>query len=79
MSAQIIETGGSISERLRQVIADSGETHYALAKQAGIRPQMLDYFMAGERSLRLETLDKLAPVLGLRLQAQKRTARSGSR
>lgn len=66
---------GPISAALAEAIRASGKTHYAIAKAAGIRPQMLDYFMRGERSLSLETLDKLAPVLAMKLIARKRTAR----
>jgi len=57
----------SLSDTLKKAIQQSGQTHYSLAQQAGIRPQMIDYFMRGERSLRLETADKLASVLGLKL------------
>jgi len=66
---------GPISAALADAIQASGMTHYAIAKAAGIRPQMLDYFMRGERSLSLETLDKLAPVLAMKLMVRKRTAR----
>ncbi|MGD9857749.1 MAG: helix-turn-helix domain-containing protein [Planctomycetaceae bacterium] len=58
----------TISDTLRGAIAASGMTHYRLAQEAGIRPQMLDYFVRGERGLRIETIDKLAPVLGLELR-----------
>lgn len=57
----------SITHALKQAIVKSGQTHYRLAQQAGIRPQMIDYFMRGERSLKLETADKLASVLGLQM------------
>ena len=63
----------TVTDTLRRAIKHSGQTHYALAHQAGIRPQMLDYFMRGERSLRLETVDKLAAVLGLRLSVKGRS------
>jgi len=59
-----------ITETLRSAIKASRLTHYRLAQQAGIRPQQLDYFMSGQRGLRIETIDKLAPVLGLELRPQ---------
>lgn len=62
----------AITDALAEAIQRSGKTHYALAKEAGIRPQMLDYFMAGERSLRLETVDKLADALDLTLRPRSR-------
>jgi transcriptional regulator with XRE-family HTH domain len=63
----------TISNRLRNAITASGKTHYRLAKEAGIRPQQLDYFIAGRRGLRIDTLDKLAPVLGLELRPRSST------
>jgi hypothetical protein len=57
-----------ISDALRGAISASGRTHYSLAKEAGIRPQMLDYFMRREKSLHLSTVDKLAGVLMVKLQ-----------
>jgi len=62
----------TISDALRQAIVQSQRTHYALAKEAGIRPQMLDYFMRGEKSLQLGTVDKLADVLNIELKQRKR-------
>ncbi|MBX3440369.1 MAG: helix-turn-helix transcriptional regulator [Planctomycetaceae bacterium] len=59
----------TVTDTLRQAIRASGKTHYQLAKEAGIAPNQLDLFVSGVRGLRLETLDKLAPVLGLRLTA----------
>jgi transcriptional regulator with XRE-family HTH domain len=65
-----------ISDALRDAIKASERTHYSLAKEAGIRPQMIDYFMRGEKSLSLETVDKLAPVLQLTVVAGRRKKRS---
>ena len=55
----------TISDQLRQAIADSGLTHYALGKAAGVAPAAIDRFVSGERSLRLDTVDKLCEALGL--------------
>jgi transcriptional regulator with XRE-family HTH domain len=49
---------------LKQAIADSGLTHYRIAKDAGITPGAIDRFVSGERSLNLETAAKIAAVLG---------------
>lgn len=64
----------SLSGELRRIIGGSGLTRYRIAKDAGISQSTLEYFMTGERSLRLETVDKLAKVLGLRLSRRKRSA-----
>ncbi len=58
----------TISEQLRAAIRASGLTHYALAKAADVTPDMIDRFVSGERSPRLETVDKIAAALGLRLK-----------
>ena len=64
---------GRIATALRKAITKSGLTHYAIAKKARSTsttakcdPCQLDRFMAGDRSLSLETVDLL--VLALELE-----------
>lgn len=62
-----------IDVALRKAIAASGQTHYALARDAGISPSMIDRFVMPEddprhRDLRLGTAAKLAALLGLELR-----------
>ena len=45
-------------------------THYAIGKAAGVDPGVISRFMVGERTRRLETVDRLAAALGLRLTDQ---------
>jgi hypothetical protein len=56
----------TISDQLRQAIAASGLTHYAIGKLADVDPGMISRFVTGG-TLRLTTVDKLAAALGLRL------------
>lgn len=63
-----------VSETLKAAITNSGLTHYAIAKAAGINPNQLGYFVTGERSMTLETVDKVATALDLELVARKRTS-----
>jgi transcriptional regulator with XRE-family HTH domain len=58
----------SIPGQLCAAIQASDLTHDALAKAAGVTPDMIDRFMSGDRSTRLETVDKLAVPLRLRLK-----------
>lgn len=44
---------------------ESGLTHYAIGKAAGVAPAQLDRFVAGERGLSLATAAKVAAALGL--------------
>ncbi len=61
-----------VSERLLQAIADSGLTHYAIAKAAGVTPTQVSFFVSGQRSLTLESVDKLSAALGLELNPAKK-------
>ena len=60
-----------LSEQLRQVIRDCGESRYSLARRTGIDQSTLTRFMSGERGLRLDVVDVLADVLGLELRSRK--------
>jgi plasmid maintenance system antidote protein VapI len=60
---------GGIAEQLKGAISKSGMTHYALGKAANVSPAMIDRFIDGERDLRFSSADKLAGVLGMRLEA----------
>jgi plasmid maintenance system antidote protein VapI len=60
-----------IDVALRDAIRDSGQTHYALGKAAGVAPAQLDRFVSGERSLTLASAAKVAAALGLVLVSQR--------
>src|SRR5262249_44516468 len=57
----------SIADVLRRAIVDQGYTAYALGRQTGVAPHVISKFLAGERGLNLETLERLASHLNLRL------------
>jgi transcriptional regulator with XRE-family HTH domain len=56
----------TISDQLRNVI-HSRATAYATAKAAGVNPGTVSRFLSGKRSITLDTLDKIALALDLRL------------
>ncbi|HEV3255729.1 MAG TPA: helix-turn-helix transcriptional regulator [Gemmataceae bacterium] len=56
-----------MAEILRKTIRDRGETVADVARATGVAQPVLHRFMAGERSLRLETADKLAAYCKLGL------------
>jgi plasmid maintenance system antidote protein VapI len=60
-----------ISDQLRQVILDCGQTRYAVCKATGIGQDVLSRFIHGERGLSMEVLDTLGEYLGLRVIADK--------
>jgi plasmid maintenance system antidote protein VapI len=58
----------SISAKLKTAIRDSGKTVYRIALESGVPHPSIFRFLSGERDIRLETADKLAATLGLRLE-----------
>ena len=65
-----------IAEPLRQAILDSGLSSHALGRRADVDRRNIDRFLNGERTLKIDTADRLATALGLRLGAMAvRTAR----
>jgi hypothetical protein len=61
------ESPSTISDQLKLIIASSGRTHYSIGKESGVDPGVILRFMAGKRTLRLETVDRIATALRLRL------------
>ena len=66
-------TGGSKrppvapGEALRKAIRDSTQPAAEIAAKAHLSPLALSKFLAGERDIHLETADRLAEVLGIKL------------
>jgi DNA transposition AAA+ family ATPase len=59
----------SLSDELRQAVERSGLSRYSIWQQAGIDQGSLSKFMDGERGLGMESIDKLADLLGLHICA----------
>lgn len=57
----------NITTALQRAIKISGWTPASLAWQAGLNPSQLYRFLEGKTTLTLESVDKLAEVLGLRM------------
>ena len=58
---------GVIGTQLRAMIRARGETASELGRQAGVDPGVIQRFLNEERDIRVETLDRLAEVMDLRL------------
>jgi DNA transposition AAA+ family ATPase len=69
----------SLSDELRQAIERSGVTRYSIWQQTGIDQGSLSKFMDGERGLGLESIDKLAELLGLHIVAKPERPRPKGR
>jgi transcriptional regulator with XRE-family HTH domain len=58
---------GRLAETIKNAITASGITRYSLAEQTGTSEAILSRFMSGKQGLSLETLERLADVLGFEL------------
>jgi transcriptional regulator with XRE-family HTH domain len=61
-----------LSDRVRQIILDSGVTRYRISKDTGIDAATLCRFMAGTAGLSLTALDTLAEYFDLEIVVGKR-------
>jgi plasmid maintenance system antidote protein VapI len=59
----------SLSDALRAAIDQADLSAYELAQAAGVDRSVLSRFRAGKRTITLETADRLAEVLKLRIIA----------
>lgn len=57
----------TIADQLRLAITNSGKSLYQLSIESGVDSGQLSRFMNRDRSLTLESVDKLAVVLNLSL------------
>jgi transcriptional regulator with XRE-family HTH domain len=57
----------SIVDQLRQAIARSGQTEYAIAQGSGVTQSVVSRFVNGERGINLETAARLCAYLDLQL------------
>lgn len=64
-----------IPDQVREIIRARGLTAYGLARDIGTAPSVLSRFLSGQRGLSLETFDRLAQALDLRLVAAPRPPR----
>ncbi len=65
---------GMIDADLRTAIIESGLTHYRIAKDAGISPDVVTRFVTGARDVTLTSAAKVAHVLGLELKRPGRSS-----
>jgi transcriptional regulator with XRE-family HTH domain len=56
-----------VSDQIRAAIETSGVSRYGIAMATGIDQATLSRFMGGTGGMTVETLDKLAEYLGLRI------------
>jgi len=74
-AAQPAANKHTLSYQLREVIEARGLSAYAAGKLAGVDPGVVQRFLTAERDIRLETADRLALALGVRLVEVGRAVR----
>lgn len=57
----------TLADQLRAAVADSGLSHYRIAKDTGISQPIITRFVNGDRSVSLDTAGKLAAYFGMSL------------
>jgi plasmid maintenance system antidote protein VapI len=57
----------TFAELIRRAVQDSGKTPYTIALAAGVPQAVLSRFLRRERSVTLDTAEKLCRALGLEL------------
>jgi transcriptional regulator with XRE-family HTH domain len=63
-----IDTVRTITDAIRQAIVESGLPLQQISEKTGVERASLSRFVRGERSLRLDMVDKLAANFGLELR-----------
>ncbi|MCZ6492671.1 MAG: helix-turn-helix domain-containing protein [Planctomycetota bacterium] len=66
-----------LSDQVRQAVDDCGMTRYAIWKATGIDQATLSRFVAGERRLSMDSLDRLADLLDLNITTGRRRRSKG--
>lgn len=62
----------ALLDQIRAALADSGLSMYEVSKRSGVDQATLSRLMHRERGISVESLEKLAPVVGLRIVMTKR-------
>jgi transcriptional regulator with XRE-family HTH domain len=65
----------TLAETIRQAIADSGLSRYAIAERSGVDEGTLSKFVRGLKTINVETADKLMEILGLEVTPAKKKGR----
>lgn len=63
------QCSNSLSEALRSAIRQSTQSADEISEKAKVAPMIVSRFMSGERDIHLGTADRLADVLGVKLES----------
>ena len=62
-----------LTDQMRQIIENCGQTRYAIAKATGISQPTLARLVSGDRFLSAEAMDALGEYLGLEIRVVPKT------
>ena len=62
----------ALSEQLKQAIRDSSYTVYRIGQETGVDKSQLSRFLAGKRTLSMQSVDRIAEFLRLKLTTTKK-------
>jgi transcriptional regulator with XRE-family HTH domain len=65
------------SDQVRDAVDASGMSRYAICKAIGLNQGAMSRFMAGNSGLSMDTLDRLAELLGLSITARPKREGEG--
>ena len=60
-------------DQIRRAVEASGETRYAIAKASGVSQGQLSRLVSGERAMTVDTIERLADYLGLRITIEPKS------
>ncbi len=67
----------SLSDEIREAVAASGMSRYAIAKALGIAESTMSRFVHGQNGLSMEYLDRLAELLGMHIVVRPKQEQRG--
>lgn len=59
-------------DEIRRAVETSGKTRYRIAKESGVSAGQLSRLVNGERGMAVETIERLADYLGLKITIEPR-------
>ena len=65
------------SKQLQRIIKTCGMSRYEIAQRTGVSEAVLSRFVASDRAMNTDTLDKLGPLLGLQITSRPKPPRKG--
>jgi hypothetical protein len=65
------------SQQIRDAVDASGKSRYAICNEIDLTQGAMSRFMAGKAGLSLEILDRLAPVVGMKITMKKQQKTRG--